>query len=90
MKKIEKIIYLFVLTLLTVTFSSCDGVDTEKDGRDAGKAFCNCLDNGNTMEECEEDLKSEYNKSTYTNSDFKKGFDEAGKSCGVEWQITRW
>lgn len=89
MKKMRKTIFSLILALFTIAFVSCENDDAEEDGRNAANDFCDCMDNGNSVEECEERLKDKYSYATYTDNDFKKGFDQAGKSCGIAWEITR-
>lgn len=82
-KKIVPLISLFLLPSLSVTFLSCEQESNSELGEKAGKEFCNCLDAGNSLDDCENKLKKKYQQYEYTSDDFVKAFNEAAAYCDV-------
>lgn len=80
----KTLLTLSVAILVTVLFVSCE--DEEKyaaDGKQAAIEFCNCLDAGNSKDDCEAALTDKYSKAEYTSDEFINAFNEEGESCGV-------
>ena len=84
----KKVAILAVAILMSISFNSCDDESNSEKGEQAAVEFCNCLDAGNTKDECEDELMDKYSKSEYTNSDFVDAFNKyAEPSCNVTLEV---
>ena len=84
----KKVAILVAAILMSISFISCDDESNSEKGEKAAVEFCNCLDAGNTMDECEDALKDKYSKAEYTNSDFVNAFNEVAEpSCDVTMTV---
>jgi hypothetical protein len=84
----KKILNLIIIAFVTgVTSSTCE--DTDKDlstmGKEAGKAFCDCVKK-HDKDYCLEELKDDYTKSQYTSSAFISEFNDTNP-CGAELEV---
>lgn len=65
------------LAIMGIGLTSCtDEKDTMELGKQAAIEACECLDNGATMEECEEQLNKDYKYDV--DDEFIEAFNEAG------------
>ena len=88
MKKLKRNIQVLALAIFSVSFfSHCDEMDKEDDGREAGKEFCDCLDEGYTVSKCEEKLRDKHSRSTLINKEFRDGFNEAADACDIRLDL---
>jgi hypothetical protein len=84
----RKILTLIALTFIMGITSTCDEEEIiANKGRDAGKAFCDCVKD-HSKDYCLDKLKDKYLYSDYTSSKFISEFNDTNP-CGAELELIK-
>lgn len=81
MKKTFIIIFTIFLFIISFSLTSCEDDDSEDLGRQAAMEFCDCLDDGGSLSECNDEFKDKYRYKT--DEDFINAFNSEGAKCNI-------